>query len=212
MFAQNFLPLLRDHLLGRLLGEKAAEGGQDSDICRFSRGQHRRLRILDNHLFEHCIMRRNYTTYDMRRDQDSINPRTHPDVMLRAESDDDGHPFCYARVLKVLHADVCYDGPGATSATCRWQPMEVLWVRWFELDQTYKSGFKYRRLPRVQFVDAHDSEILPFGFADPEDVIRASYLMPAFDHGETNELLGPSPLARRPMDEGVDFMYHYVCT
>ncbi|RPD52312.1 hypothetical protein L227DRAFT_589710 [Lentinus tigrinus ALCF2SS1-6] len=170
-----------------------------------------RLSILDDNLFEHRIIRCNYTTYDMRRDQDSINARTHPDVMLRASSDDDSHPFVYARVLKILHADVCYTGPGATSTTRRWRPMEVLWVRWFEVDSTYDSGFQRRRLPRVQFVDVNNLDVVPFGFVDPEDVIRASYLMPAFDHGETNDLLGPSTLARRAVDEGADFLYHYVC-
>lgn len=33
-------------------------------------------------MFRHSVFRVDYTTYDMRRDQDSINPRTHPDIML----------------------------------------------------------------------------------------------------------------------------------
>jgi hypothetical protein len=38
----------------------------------------------------------------MRRAQDSVNPRTHPDIMVHAhedeEGDDDPHPYWYARV------------------------------------------------------------------------------------------------------------------
>ncbi len=159
-------------------------------------------------------MRRNYTTYDMRRDQDSINPRTHPDVVLPDDSDA-AHPFAYARIINIFHADVSYVGPGATEATRQWRPVYVLWVRWFEVDTSYPSGFQHRRHPRVQFVDANDPEEAPFGFVDPAAVIRASYLMPAFNNGETKHLLKPSPLARQSaslnLNDDTDFLYYYVC-
>lgn len=209
MHSQDFLPLLREHLLERLDVEPANRN--TGDQRKYSQAQHNGLRILDDRLFTHNIMRRNYTTYDMRRDQDSINPRTHPDVMLAPTSDDDSHPFLYARVLKIFHADVCYVGPGATRGARKWRPVYVLWVRWFEVDPTYSSGFRDRRLPRIQFVSKENSDVLPFGFVDPEQVLRASYIMPAFDHGETKDLLGPSTLARRAIDEGSNFVYHYVC-
>ena len=61
-------------------------------------------------------MRVNYTTYDMRRDQDTINPRTHADVMVLnpgdEESEDERHPYWYARVCGIFHANVLYLGPG----------------------------------------------------------------------------------------------------
>ncbi|KAE9387587.1 hypothetical protein BT96DRAFT_837432 [Gymnopus androsaceus JB14] len=49
-------------------------------------------------MYKHKVLRVNYTTYDMRRAQDS-NPiqRTHPHVMVL--SDDDDHPYCYACIL-----------------------------------------------------------------------------------------------------------------
>lgn len=43
--------------------------------------------------------------------------------------------------------------------------------------------------------------------------MRASNLMPAFDHGETDEYLGPSTLARQPDDEDYDSTFFmFLCT
>ncbi|KAE9403281.1 hypothetical protein BT96DRAFT_815333, partial [Gymnopus androsaceus JB14] len=46
------------------------------------------------------ILQVNYTTYDMRHAQDSINPCMHPHVMVL--SDDDDHPYCYACILAFI--------------------------------------------------------------------------------------------------------------
>ncbi len=85
-------------------------------------------------------------------------------------------------------------------------------MRWFEFDTSYASGFQHRRLPRLQFIDTDHPNLMPFGFVDPSSVLRAAYLMPAFNHGETKHFLSrPSPLARQPDDNDTDFMYYYVC-
>ena len=140
----------------------------------------------------------------MRRDQDSLNPRTHPDIILLADkSNADLHPYWYARILDIFHANVSYDGPGSSPATEWWQRLKFLWVRWFELDLDHPHGFKHRRLPRVRFVAEDDPEASPFGFVDPDDVVRAAYLMPAFSMERTDALLGPSPLARH-IDKAAD--------
>ena len=164
-------------------------------------------------MYQHQIVRINYTTYDMRRDQDSVNARTHPDIMLFASAGDSeahDHPFLYARVIGVFHTKVRYTGPGATKTTCEEQTMEFLWVRWFELDSTYAHGFQHRRLPRVKFIGT-DSDLDMCGFVDPRDVVRGAYLIPAFDHGETDEYMGPSSLARRDNGDDFDYRFHYVC-
>ena len=75
--------------------------------------------ISDDTIFSHQTMRVNYTTYDMRRSQDSINPRNHADVMVLApdedlEPGDSPHPYWYARVCDIFHADVKHVGPGST--------------------------------------------------------------------------------------------------
>lgn len=42
--------------------------------------EHLSLRIANNRIYHHRVCRINYTTYDVRRAQDSINPRTHADI------------------------------------------------------------------------------------------------------------------------------------
>ncbi|TBU39749.1 hypothetical protein BD309DRAFT_1083226 [Dichomitus squalens] len=206
---KDFAPLLRQHLVQRLLGADAApEDG-------FSDEQTGGVQILDDRLYQHKTICINYTTYDMRREQDTINPRTHADVMLLS-SDSNDDTYWYARVLNIFHAHVRYAGPGCTRATQKMQRVEFMWVRWFERDLSYKAGFQHRRLPRLQFLDANDPDNVSFGFVDPDDILRAAYLIPAFEHGGTTELLGPSKLARRLKDDGDDdddddWCYLHVC-
>ena len=70
-------------------------------------------------MYHHHIVRFNYTTYDVQRDQDIVNPKTpHCYIMLlvnldseRAESmSKDEHPFLYAQVLGAYHVNVIYTG------------------------------------------------------------------------------------------------------
>ena len=61
-----------------------------------------------NHIYRHNIMRINYTTYDVRRAQDTINTNTSKrDILvLSCESDSDSAtPFLYARVLGIFHVN-----------------------------------------------------------------------------------------------------------
>ena len=68
-----------------------------------------------NRLYSHSLLRINYTTYDLRQETDTINPHTdHRNIMLLAQDDRSSaisHPFCYARVLGVYHANVIFTGP-----------------------------------------------------------------------------------------------------
>ena len=208
MLLQNFIPLLREHCLGRLLGARDDAGNPRE----FSIEELDGIRIGQERLYKHQVIRFNYTTYDMRRDQDSVNPRTHPDILLRSPHDSDDHPYSYARVLGIFHAMVSYHGPGSTHETRKPRRLDLLWVRWFEYASSHPSGFQHRALPRVFFPDALDPDEHPFGFVDPDLVIRASYLMPAWDHGKTSdEYLATSKLARQDTDDTEDFQYYYVC-
>ncbi|CDO69624.1 hypothetical protein BN946_scf184851.g12 [Trametes cinnabarina] len=201
---KNFIPMLRSHLFGRLMDR------QDHDD--FTLAELDRVHIDADRIYRHKVLRINYTTYDIRRNQDVVNPRTHPDVMVLA--DDDEHidqPYWHARVLDIFHAYIRYDGPGATRESRKWRRIDFLWVRWFERDIDYPSGFLERRLPRLRFSNASDPDASPFGFLDPSEVIRAAYLMPVFAHGTTSELLGPSKLARRASSLlDADYEYYYV--
>ena len=47
-----------------------------------------------------------------------------------------------------------------------------------------------------------------FGFIDPAEVIRGVHLIPAFAHGKTDRLFGPS-IACPLKDEDQDWQYFY---
>lgn len=143
-----------------------------------------------NRFFQHAILRVNYTTYDLRREQDSMNPRTHADVLVPAPDVDietgissTGHPFAYARILGVFHADVIHHRLGERP---KQYTMEFLWVHWYRRDTRFKAGFKHRRLHRVEPMPEDDPDA--YGFLNPDDVIRGIHLIPAFAHGRSEIL------------------------
>jgi hypothetical protein len=213
---QDFLPKLQDHLLARLTHPNST-----SDNEEFSPEERRQILIRNDRLYYHKasrmhslyrlsvdatqVFRVNYTSYDVRREQDSMNPRTHADIMMLAPETEDpnAHPFVYGRILGIYHADVARNIPGATTVPA---PIEFLWVRWFRLDKTYTGGFKHKRLHRLEFVP--DSEPGAYGFVNPDDVIRGAHLIPAFHYGATEDAPGPS--FARAEDELDDWLYHYV--
>ena len=189
---------------------------------RYSFADRSRLEILKDRMYHHRVLRLNYTTYDLRRSQDIINPRTHSDIMLCSDTGEDhdtegasssaarGHPFVYARVIKIFHINIKLHD----SEMEDFERMDILFVRWFRIDTAAPGGFLAKRLHRLEF--ARDSPEQPaFGFVDPADVIRGSHVIPAFAHGLTSELLGPS-IARdiagklEDGDADKDYRYHYV--
>jgi hypothetical protein len=84
-----------------------------------------------------------------------MNPRTHADIMvLSHENDEDNgkhHPYAYARIIGIFHANVRHLGP--TSKSSDSQKIEFLWVRWFGRVVEYRAGWKARRLHRIKFTD-----------------------------------------------------------
>lgn len=171
------------------------------------------VQILDEHLYSHKMLRINYTTYDMRREQDCIAPRRHADVMVPAPEFDDTR-FWYTRVIGIFHVNTRYVGSAATPLDRRWRRMDLLWVHWFTRDTSIPSGFQHRRQPCLQFVNANNPDNDPFGLINPDDVIRAAYIMPAFDTGLTDSLLDASKLACKnpvhPGDDKHDYMQYEV--
>lgn len=181
----------------------------DGDEDAFTDIERDTLRFVRGRMYKHKVLRVNYTTYDMRRDQDSINPRTHPDIMLHAHendvTDEDPHPFWYARVIGIYHVDVLHTcTPGAQPVP---QRMDFLWVRWFGRDLTEETGFQAQRLHHIGFIDS--SEDGAFGFLDPKEVIRAVHLIQDEEYGQTEDLL-PQSLVRQPSTSKSDWMYYHV--
>ena len=199
--SQGFIPRLKDHLLSRLRGQ----GGAGEEAI-FSEKERDALFFQHERIYAHAILRINFTTYDMRRDQDFINPRTGKRFIMVNSNEDSPearkfHPFWYAQVLGIFHANVFLSVGSSTAKPIR---MEFLWVRWFGHDSMWKSGWQARHLDRIGFVPQEDTEA--FGFLDPGAVIRAAHLIPVFAYGRTIELCAPS-VARE--DEG-DWEYYYV--
>lgn len=158
-------------------------------------------------LYKHRIFRINYTTYDIRRAQDIINPNTsHADVMVLNGSScdepaayDEPQRFLYARVLGIYHVNVVFTGPGSIDHQPR--RMEFLWVRWFQ--PSPHIGWDSRRMDCIKFYPVQHE--YAFGFLDPADIIRACHLLPRQALGKSMGV-GTSKLAK----DKEDWEYYYV--
>ena len=102
----------------------------NGDKYDFSDKDHCCVLILDNNIYEHTYLRINYTTYDLWWDQDSINPRSHPNVMLLSQEDERSHPYWYAHVCLVFHAMVQHCN-NIASPYSKPEWMDILFVHWF---------------------------------------------------------------------------------
>jgi hypothetical protein len=165
------------------------------------------IRIRNNVIYQHATVRINYTTYDIRRDYDTINPQTHPFVMvLSPETHHNAHPFWYAAVLGIFHAEVQY--MGLHPSDLRPKHTEFLWVKWLEPVYAYAHGRKNANLPKLGFVP--DSDEFSIGFLDPSLILRGCHLMPAFSDGRIANFsaLRSSPEARTGFF--YDWKHYYV--
>ncbi|KAF7293417.1 hypothetical protein MIND_01118900 [Mycena indigotica] len=137
-------------------------------------------------LYTHATMKVNYTTYDVRRDQDMLNPRTRRFFIVRSQDEVDPHPYWYGEILGIFHAHVLLaDHPAKAKR------IEFLWC-----------------LPRLHYMSHEDPNA--FGFLDPQDVVRGTHLIPAFCHGETTDYLPTKSVARHESRKDLDWRYYYV--
>lgn len=199
---QDFLPKLKRHILWRILnpGYTSIDGEN-----AFFPKDYERINIVKNQFFEHKILRINYTTYDLRRAQDSLNPSNHADLMcLSQNNEENNHPFEYVRLLRLFHIVVTHEVSGGYTIR---QLFNIMFVRRYQVDDSYHAGFKHKRLHRVQFRPQNDPQA--FGFVDPDDVIRGAHLIPGFRYGPTDALLYGKSIARAP-DEDDDWLYFFV--
>lgn len=145
------------------------------------------LNIVSERLYAHATLGINYTAYDVRRKQDSINVNTDKcDIMtLPAATEHDAPPFRFARVLRIWHANVSH--PTLAPDPIR---LNLLFVRWFEPLAPPSTSWDPTELDQVAFVPGHHPDA--FSFLDPAQILRAAHLIPSFADGRTGELLGPS--------------------
>ena len=152
----------------------------------FTENDRNTIRIRNNMIYQHHTARINYTTYDVRRDYDTINPRTHPFVMVpSAEADSASCGFSYAMVLGIFHTEVQHIA--WQSSDLRPKVIDFLWVRWFEPVRSYSFGRKQAKLPKIHFCS--DNDDFTFGFLDPSLVLRGCHLIPAFADGKKSQPL-----------------------
>lgn len=185
---QDFLLKLQDHLVPRLKFTLAQESvalesdaSHEEEIGTNGIQLDRDLMFKSERIYLHNIVRIQFTTYDVRRGQDVINPSTpHRDVMLLATTDSNAdHPFLYARVLGIYHANVVY----ATDGACNYQTkrFEFLWVRWYKY-HGQSVRWNDSRLDALSFASVTTEG--SFGFVDPSDVLRGCHIIPAFARGK----------------------------
>ncbi|KAG2737076.1 hypothetical protein P692DRAFT_20695012, partial [Suillus brevipes Sb2] len=184
---KDFLPRLKTHILERLdagtpgfPAKDPTHADNDRDSILFKR----------NRIYHHNLARFNFTSYDVRRSQDVINPKTpHCNIMLlQRDLDDDNLDgnYRYAKVLGIHHVNAIRTGNVYES-----HRVEFLFVRWYQSVQ--RHDWETRTLGRVRFLPLSNPDA--FGFLDPGDVLRGCHIIPAFSRGERNPGDGISPLA-----------------
>ncbi|KAI5992629.1 hypothetical protein EDC04DRAFT_2872767 [Pisolithus marmoratus] len=146
------------------------------------------LLFKSNHIYQHYVLRVNYTTYNVRCRQDILNLTTnHHDIMMLASPENMNechHHFCYACIIGIYHANVQYIGSGLSD----YLPCQLD----FFLD-----------VLRFPPMNDHDT----FDFIDPADILRGCHLIPAFAKGRSHpDCTSLSPIAK----DSDDWNYYYV--
>lgn len=207
---QDFTNRLKEHLFPRILAQLEVDTPSfESGGPTLAETARDAIMIKDNRVFNHKLARFYHTTYDVRRSEDVINPRTsHCDIMLLADftsgetnsldTASADHPFLYGRAIGIYHVNVVYIGPGMKG----YEPIrfEFLHVRWFQIDKTQASrralsAWDSLRLDLLSFPPATGNDA--FGFLDPTLVLRSCHLIPAFAFGKSNSNQAGHILAAR---------------
>ena len=110
-----FMQTLKDHLLSRLL-----DLNYDGNEQTFTLDERNNVHLINfDAIIESKILCINYTTYDIRRDHDTIRT-THGDVVTTS-SRDEAHPFWYAQVLCTFHIQVHFCPGGSVIRSRAWK-------------------------------------------------------------------------------------------
>ncbi|KAG5633723.1 hypothetical protein H0H81_005707 [Sphagnurus paluster] len=200
----DFIPKLQDHLLGHLLAREF-DGNAHEDFTDEDRNG---VRIIGNTIYSVQLLCVNYTTYDIRRASDTINPCTHNFVIVQSPEDGpNAHPFWYAQVLGIYNVVLRHYGPRSHDEYKK-HHMQFLWVHWLGVEPGHRSSRHYAQLPKIGFVPHTDP--YAFGFLNPAFVIRGSHVTPAFAAGKTTKLLPAVHTVARPSDTCEDWVNFYV--
>ncbi|KAG2091348.1 uncharacterized protein F5147DRAFT_524310, partial [Suillus discolor] len=172
----NFVLKLKDHILHRFNQSRDLPGtGEETNINS--------IILKDDRMYHHNTARFNYTTYNVRRSQDVVNPRTpRCNIMvLRADHNvgRQGHRYIYGKVLCIYHMNVIFIGNSMVDYT----PLrtEFLWVCWYTpIDDL--ATWKTSMLDCLCFPRMADD--FSFDFLDPADVLTGCHIIPSFANGK----------------------------
>ena len=94
-----------------------------------------RIFIKDDTLYEHLLLTIDYTTYDLKRERDSIHLKFgNQAVIMYSPTSQDAEPWLYAYIVAMYHLFVC------TATDPEPKCLEFLWVRWMQRDLSQLSG------------------------------------------------------------------------
>ena len=100
--------------------------------------------------------------------------------MLYSQDGDTNLPYWFARIMGIFHVDIVH-----TDSNMHMRKVPVLWVRWYQVYNYEEFGWSNRRLLKLEFVP--DDGYQPYGFLDPNCVIRGVHIIPAFSSEYTEQ-------------------------
>ena len=184
---QDFLPCLKTHLLPCILEHIRSESENSSSSISVEQAELKHVILWHNWMYAHKIIKFNYTTYNMRWDQDVLNPGTsHCNFMTLAQPDSnepsDEHPFLYSQILGIFHVNVIYNSPRMIDYNPRC--FDFLWVCWYDLENSVPRKSKTTKLKASHCLNClvfpSLDEENSVGFLDPVDVLQGCHIIPAF--------------------------------
>jgi hypothetical protein len=127
---------------------------------------------------------------------------------------DGDHPYWYGRVVSIFHINIRY--VGSRSRDTSQHRLDILWVRWYQLDASYPSGWQAKQLHGLHFIPSSSPDA--FSFINPVTIIRAVHILPAFHYGTTEKYLPADSEARVYQSyedgeynvENEDYEYYHV--
>ncbi|KAF6744225.1 hypothetical protein DFP72DRAFT_1078931 [Ephemerocybe angulata] len=174
-YTTDFLPKLKQHILSRLL---LKYGFLERDLPPNSWESI----VLGDRLYRHKIAKFKYTSYDLREKIDVVHINTPQcNIMLlngRCTVGSREHPYLYAKVLGIYHANVSFLGTLPDGSKLVPQRIDFLWVRWFDQVQEGSPEFTLDHV-NLSPLDVADS----IQFVNPMDVLRGVHIIPRFTKG-----------------------------
>ncbi|TEB21302.1 hypothetical protein FA13DRAFT_1643041, partial [Coprinellus micaceus] len=177
-YLKDAIPRLKQHLLPHILQRLGFDPAKATEKCDWVN-----VVLQNGRLFSHKIMRINYTTYDVRHEQDVVHVDTPQCNVMLLNTDmpktptqiAHWHPYTYIRVIGIFHANVSYIGQ-LPNGTTSYSPhrIDFCWGHWYEFNRAMDEF----ALERTSPYPLNSPQALRF--FDPADILRGVHLIPQF--------------------------------